>query len=296
MSDNSVDTDGGISNNICNPASLSGDNVDSNIIISRFVIEEYVVKRYEDAMDWAEKIGNKPTILIMFGYIVGIGTLAVLTALNIFSESTRELLFSATFGISVGIGIILWVLKRIFLKYANKQDMLEPEAAIYHRFARAIQEYMNNNFENSMNEIKSAGKMMNYEEQKPFPPRVSKELFEYTETVSERDSVDFFKSSFPSIANKLITLMTTVYIFEHEDLYKEDISMLEQAQETSPRDMILSYLRALTQNRVVRIVLPYVIAAPILFLVYQENKQAAQILAVIVVAVVQTYYKPTESD
>ena len=133
---------------------------------------------------------------------------------------------------------------------------------------------------------------MKYDNQEPFPPRISNELLEYIETVEQKNSTEFFENTFNKVGLNIIHNFDTIYEFEFEPLYEEDASTLEYAGETVPRDMLLSYVRGLTENRVVRIMVPYVVAAPILFVVYQQNEQAAQILALVIVAFVQTYYTP----
>jgi len=275
---------------ISNSIELSENESQTKRIISYYIIEEGLVKRYEDAKKWEKKIGVKPTAALVGWYIGIIVVGAFFDADLTTGWSIPNILTAIVTIVPMILSITLWVSKKIFQNRANKLSV-SPEEAVYHRLSRAVQEFQNNNIGPSMSELERANELMKDDDIHPFSPDFTEQLTLYADQVAERDSEEFFKKTFPKAANKIVKTLSPLTETNMEHIYSEH-SELEQAEGYTPTEMFKSYIGDWGESRVVRIAAPYVLISPIIYLVYTQNQALAQILALIVVAIVQTYNRP----
>lgn len=269
-------------------------NFNTRNLLSRFTIEEYVVKQYEDANKWASKVGDKTSTAFFLSYFIIIAAFFIEDGYLNLDQRTQTIAFSLLFIVTFGVAFALWAGKKIFKNRAEKQ-LVDHDEAIYHRLSRTIREYQNGNYDNSMKELSSVKDLMSYKDIPPFSPEFSKELKIYITRVENEDSDGFYKETFPEVANKILQSLVTVYTSDLEYLYRREPSV-EQADGYTPLNMFKSYLGDWTDNQVIRIVWPYILLAPILYIIYLQNETIAQIVTIIVVAVVQTYNKPRNEE
>ena len=282
-------------NSIVNQIPSFDEPKETDRILSRFVIEEPNVKKYEDAIVWREKIGSIPSILLVISYTLAIVLAAVFSNNSSVSQGLQSTITAVLLGIPLLIAVILWATKKIFDKIASDVTLIDVEAAVYHRISRAIQEYQHGNLDSSRAEFESACKMIELDDQEPFPPRISTKIIEFGNDLESDTSTNFYETNFPQIANELLYTLTSIKSFESKELYTTDPT-IERASDNSPIGMITGYFSEWKSNRIIRIVAPYIVAAPFIYLIYQENPQLGQILLLIVVAVVQTYYRPSRDN
>lgn len=271
-----------------------GEYHNTDKIINKLVIEEHVVNRYEQAKKWQQRVGKKPTALVVGAYFLILIAAIVLNIWTEFSFNQISDIISIIFVILFLIAILGWLAKSIFKNRATNQPLL-PEEAVYHRLSRSIQEYQSGNRDTSLDELLSAGQMMHFNDMSPFSQKFNKELNQYIDEVQRRDSEQFYKDTFPEVANKTLAHLSPVCDTNLEYIYTER-SNLEQADDYTPIDMLKSYIGDWSQNKIIRILLPYIIVSPVIYLVYTQNQTLAQILAIVIVAIVQTYNRPSRDD
>ncbi|WP_338726716.1 hypothetical protein [Haladaptatus sp. DJG-WS-42] len=264
----------------------------SQPIISSFTIEEDVVKRYEDSMDWVVKTREVP--MMLFGGVYFI-TMMLVFVFIILLNTSATLVENVAGGLVV-IGVIgafiAWLIKYVSKKSAKKQNVTRDEA-VYHRFARAMDEYVNRNTKSSMQEFQSGVKMFDYKDEKPFSPAFSTELEEYNERIQEDDGEEFYNRTFSQVLNRLTDNMSDIENASLEYLYVEATS-LERSDGYTLREILKSYFFDSIGSRAVRIVLPYVFVAPVIYAIYTFDERIASITAIVLVAIIQTYNNPEE--
>ncbi|WP_167837388.1 hypothetical protein [Halosimplex halophilum] len=283
-----------VADTVSSTVPLNDREIQSDDILSKFTIEEFVVKKYQDANEWENRIGGKHIATLMLTYLSFVLVSYSLDNHISVSDQQESIIYLIAVGVPMLVSISLWFSKKIFNNRAEKQ-LTDHDEAIYHRLSRSIKEFERGNITNSREELEECRKLMSYDGPYALPPEFSKELQVYMKSVEDRNSDQYFTDTFPEVANKILQCLATVYVSDLKYLYTED-TQLEQADGYTPVEMIKSYLGDRTKSRAVRIVVPYIIVSPIIYAIYLQNTVLAQILTVIVVGVVQTYNRPDNEN
>lgn len=284
-----VDDKEKVSESIITQIPIADREMETERILSRFAIEEKVVKDYENAKSWEHKIGDKPKLALVGWYFLFIISFAIFSE-YIGRNPENIPYFFDFFILGVVIISIVFIIKIVFSRIANKK-LVDHDEAIYHRLSRSIREFQNENYESSISELEKIEKLMKYQGSNPFSPEFTKELGMYINEIDTEDSVENYKNTFPEAANKILHALVSVYTADLEYVYPEE-SSVEQVSGDDPTEMLVSYIIDVGKNKTVRVVGPYVILAPIVYAIYLVNQDWATIAAIISVAIIQTYNRP----
>lgn len=273
---------------------FDGEDIPVEEIIDSFLADNESVSRYESAKRWENKIGRKPFEFFGLSYI----GLILFTYMweNHLSSGTALFWTTATLLIVLPLGLSasLFVAKKIFKSQAGRED-ISHHKAVYHRLALGTRYYQQNKIDRANKELKSAGELLEFESHNPFDPRSSFCLRKYLGKVREEDSTDYISQTYPFVADRVLRNLLYIEKSNLDKLVKSSESNAS-VKNYGAKELIKSYFKGWSENKFLSIIAPYALAAPFLYLVYTVNTAAAQILAVIVVGLVQTHYNPSQED
>lgn len=269
-------------------------SIDTEDLVNKFVIEEDVVKKYEEARKWEAELSDKQFPAFSIGYVVLLGLAFIFEMIYRPSVVDPIVIYASVIIVTVIIILLLFIGKQICKRIADNQHV-DHDEAIYHRLARSIQEYKDGNYDNSIKEVESAKRLIKYGDTYPFAPEFTIELYKYIDKVEEKSSQNFYKETYPEVANKTLHSLASVYTSDFEYVYSERTN-LEQVEDFTLPKMLRDYVTGFSENRYVRMLGPYVVSAPIIYAVYLQSETTAQILTVVIVAIVQTYNRPDATN
>lgn len=279
---------------IPNTLPFDGEDIPVGEVIDSFLADNESVSRYESAKRWEKKIESKPFGFFALSY-VGLITFSYLWE-NYLSNGTALFWTTAVLLVILpfSLSIYSFISKKIFKKQAERED-ISHHKAVYHRLALGTRYYQQNKLDRANKELKSAGELLQFESHNPFDPMSSFYLRKYLDRVREEDSADYISQTYPFVADRVLKNLLYIEKNNLDELTKSSKSDTS-VRNVGAKELITSYFKGWSENKLLSIIAPYAIAAPFLYLVYTVNTAAAQILAVIVVGLVQTHYNPSQED
>lgn len=266
-------------------------------ILSKYIIDEGTVKKYEDAVAKSEDVKNKLKKYIISAYFFWLITISVLSpsayGLRIGINSSRYETLGIVTGILLTIGAaILFIIMRIAKSRANDLPVSYKDV-VYHNIAKSIEAYTDGEYDKTKEYIESTKNILEIKGNDVLSEHTN--VFLHLNSVSmNSDSNDLDFEDFHVLGHFLIDELSTAYVVDEAIESVRPDSTDEEIKKSYPyRDMVSDYIGNKVSNPTIRRIWPYVVAFPFVILIYLYiGPIESQIVAVFYIGVVEKLHNP----
>ena len=262
----------------------------SQDVIQDVKVDDEKARKFENAQKWLKKTSNWSLGLIILGYIFAIAVGLVLSLFTTLSEEMQSQFVLAIFTIFLIMGILIYILRKIFRNRASEQG-LTIEETTYHNLCKSIESYQDGRYRDASKYIQSSKELLEIEENSPFDPIFRDSFVEYARKIEEvEDGEEFIKNTYGVVSNKLLHYLATV---EYGGMETYTNSIIEEKSEIeyTPKTMTISYISDIKNKLIVKISLPFIFALPLIIFIYFEiGETIAQFILLVMIAILQMYY------